>query len=182
MRSRNFADKRAFFKHQLESGAASAKRVPVQKKTDDFLNNAARARDNVNEIEEERLSAARKNGLLSSTTSNKEIGNYASKVAYHAQATHFIQNPPSRDVFQHLSSQINNAEHPNGAAHSFKYGNLRDPARKRAADTRLDDPQSLNEDEEYTRDMAAAKAESLKEIPEPVPLLQRHRPRLKQRV
>ena len=68
-----------------------------------------------------------------------------------------------------MTTLVDDAEHPSGAAFSYKYGNLRDPAKQRAENTRLDDPRALDEEEvevEYRRNIARAKEDSLKEVEE----------------
>ena len=71
-----------------------------------------------------------------------------------------------------MTTLVDDAEHPSGAAFSYKYGNLRDPAKHRAENTRLDDPRVLDEEVvevEYNRNIARAKEESLKEFHPPPP-------------
>ena len=72
-----------------------------------------------------------------------------------------------------MTTLVDDAEHPSGAAFSYKYGNLRDPAKHRAENTRLDDPRALDEEVvevEYNRNIARAKEESLKELHPPLQL------------
>lgn len=67
-----------FFKYRHHNRWSSEK-VYSQHKTGYFLDGAMRARLNIRDIDMDRLTATRKNGLRSSNTPSEDIENYASR-------------------------------------------------------------------------------------------------------
>ena len=111
-----------------------------------FLDNAARARVTTENAQTKSLKQARDEGTVASTTTDQDIGNYASAVGYHSAATSILNNPPSRRVSRFLEESVDAAQHSKGPTWTEKYGDLRGStaAKQRAKNTGLTNEESLH--------------------------------------
>ena len=81
-----------------------------------------------------RLTTARENGFVNSSTTDEQIEEYATKVGYSAQASNLVQSPPTGETVAFLARQVKKTEHRKMPTYTDKYGDLRDLAAKQRGD------------------------------------------------
>lgn len=96
----------------------------VQAKLDAYLDQAARYRDNMIQLEREKLEEEAKKH--SGYTGDKESSNlFVQRKGAEAQAKFIISNPPTADVADHLHKLIDKSSDPRGSTFSTKvHGNM----------------------------------------------------------
>ena len=127
------------FNHARDSGGKESVRVPAREQANEFLDGAARSRNQLEEIEQKRLRRARESGGLAKNTTDEEINNYANKVGFHSQAFNIVNNPPSREAMSFMKKTVESAQHANGSTYTNKFGDMRgtSAAKQRGDNTRL---------------------------------------------
>lgn len=119
----NYPAKTAHFKTLRDKDDDTTKQS-VQAKLDAYLDQAARYRDNMIQLEREKLEEEAKKH--SGYTGDKESSNlFVQRKGAEAQAKFIISNPPTADVADHLHKLIDKSSDPRGSTFSTKvHGNM----------------------------------------------------------
>ena len=97
------------------------------------------------------LQDQRKQGKIAASTKDEELKKHAQKKGHHASALSVLRNPLSGTARQQMEALVENVEHPKGATHTDKHGDMRTHgaggakrAKQRAANTNLTNASSLH--------------------------------------
>jgi len=97
------------------------------------------------------LQDQRKQGKIAASTKDEELKKHAQKKGHHAAALSVLRNPLSGTARQQMEALVENVEHPKGATHTDKHGDMRThgaggakKAMQRAANTNLTNASSLH--------------------------------------